>query len=44
MVKLELIEMTIYKLMVSISFFVIILNWFFLVLDEKINYNFSEDK
>ena len=44
MVKLELIEMTIYKLIISISFFVIILNWFFLVLDEKINYNFSEDK
>ena len=36
--------MSIYKLMVSISFFVIILNCIFLVLDEKINYNFSEDK
>lgn len=36
--------MTMYMLLVSISFFIIILNGFFLVLDEKINYNLSEDK
>ena len=35
--------MSIYKLMVSISFFVIIINCFFLVLNGKINYNLFEE-